>query len=72
MSVMAVAVTELRRVFKFGPREFNDPDPSMAPDDVKELYSGSYPMLRNAIVEGPVAEGDALTYTFAVIAKHKG
>lgn len=57
-------VKQLTRIFRSGSVQLPDPDPSMKPDQVKELYSANHQHLANAVVEGPTAEGDYLVYEF--------
>lgn len=42
----------------------DDPDPSMAPEDVMALYAESYPYLVNATCSAARVDGDRLIYVF--------
>lgn len=55
----------LTRSFRMGSTRLPDPDQTMTPEQVKELYSANYAHLANAIVEEPVVEGDTLCYEFS-------
>lgn len=48
------------RQFRIGSTNLPDPDPSMSPEKVVELYSASYPALRFATLEAPRMEGDVM------------
>lgn len=53
------------RVFRMNTIRLDDPDPSMDPNDVRELYAASYPHLAAATVSGPeVNDKHELVYTF--------
>lgn len=54
----------LIRIFRNGSVQMPDPDPTMKPDQVRELYSANHQHLANAVVEGPTTEGDYLVYEF--------
>ncbi len=54
----------LVRVFRSGSVQLPDPDPSMKPEQVRELYAANHTHLANAVVEGPTTEGDYLVYEF--------
>lgn len=54
----------LTRIFRSGSIQLPDPDHTMKPEQVKELYSANHPHLANAVVEGPATEGDYLVYEF--------
>jgi PRTRC genetic system protein C len=65
---MALTVSELPRRFirtLNGSRtELADPDPGLTPEKVKEHYSGAYPDLAGAGIEGPSIESDSMVYRF--------
>ncbi len=69
---MAIAQTELKRVFKYNAMTLSDPAPEKTPDQVRLLYAPAYPELTTAVVEGPVTKGGVSTYTFARAAGSKG
>lgn len=53
------------RVFRMNTIRLDDPDPSMDPNDVRELYAASYPHLAATTVGGPeVNDKHELVYTF--------
>lgn len=49
-----------------------DPNPDMTPDQVLAFYSGTYPELNNATVNGPVYKGDKQLFTFKTTVGTKG
>ena len=75
---MALQVTNLQRKFiikKDGKNkdiELTDPNGDMSPEEVMKFYSGTYPELTNAVVEGPKVEGDKASYTISTKAGKLG
>lgn len=69
---MALNLTGLKRVFKFGERTLSDPDKSMTPDEVMNFYAGTYPELTTSNVHGPKVEGDKAVYEFKTTVGTKG
>lgn len=54
----------LKRVFMSNGNALTDPDPSMSPAAVKDLFSAMYPELLNAEIQGPVVTADEVVFTF--------
>lgn len=69
---MALQVTGLKRVFKYGNRELSDPNKNMSPDDVMQFYSGTYPELTTSTVHGPKVDGGKAVYEFKTVVGTKG
>lgn len=69
---MALNLTGLKRVFKFGERTLSDPDKLMTPDEVMNFYAGTYPELTTSNVHGPKVEGDKAVYEFKTTVGTKG
>ncbi len=69
---MAIASKVLTRVFKYQSLTLPDPGPDKTPEQVKAMYSGPYPELATAVVEGPQTKGDTSTYTFTRAVGTKG
>lgn len=69
---MALIKQSLPRVFKYGKIKLADPDPGMAPKDVLNFYSGTYPELTNASLEGPKIVDDKAVYEFGKTVGTKG
>jgi len=54
----------MNRIFRSGSIQLPDPDPSLTPEKVRELYSVNHSHLASAVIEGPTTEGNALVYEF--------
>ncbi|MCT1526057.1 PRTRC system protein C [Sphingobacterium lactis] len=69
-------VSEFTRVFKFTENgnevKLEDPAPELSPEGVLNFYSGAYPILTTAKVEGPVFNNDEEQYTFKTVMGTKG
>jgi PRTRC genetic system protein C len=62
----------LARSFLYNGVKLPDPDPKMAPDEVKAAYSHQYPELATAAITGPEASGEHLLYRFVRAIGTKG
>lgn len=69
---MALNVTGLKRVFKYGNRNLDDPDKSMSPEEVMQFYSGTYSELTTSNVHGPRIDGEKAFYEFKTTIGTKG
>lgn len=69
---MALNLTGLKRVFKFGNRTLSDPDKSMTPDEVMNFYAGTYSELTTSNVHGPKVEDGQAVYEFKTTVGTKG
>ncbi len=69
---MSLEAKTLKRVFKYGKLTLSDPDPIMEPKDVMQFYSGQYPELTNASLEGPFIENDEIMFEFGKTVGVKG
>lgn len=69
---MSLEAKTLKRVFKYGKLTLSDPDPIMEPKDVMQFYSGQYPELTNASLEGPSIENDKIMFEFGKTVGVKG
>jgi len=69
---MALTATAAIRCFNFNGVDLPDPGPAMSTEDVRDLYSATFPELTTATVEGPEVRGDRLVYTFRRAAGTKG
>ncbi len=69
---MALNVTGMKRVFKYGNRTLEDPSKNMTPDEVMQFYSATYPELTTSNVHGPKMEGDKAVYEFKTTVGTKG
>jgi PRTRC genetic system protein C len=62
----------LSRSFTYNGVKLPDPDPKMAPEEVKAAYSHQYPELATAAITGPEASGEQLAYSFVRAIGTKG
>lgn len=73
---MALEVTNLTRQFilKKGGKDIDlaDPNGDLSPQEVMKFYSGQYPELTNATIEGPRVEGKKAVYTYKTTVGTKG
>lgn len=69
---MALNITGLKRVFKYGNRTLDDPNKNMTPDEVMAFYAGTYPELTTSNVHGPRIEGSKAIYEFKTTVGTKG
>ncbi len=58
--------------FSYNGVKLPDPDPKMAPEEVKAAYSHQYPELATAAITGPEASGEQLVYSFVRAIGTKG
>lgn len=73
---MALQVINLVREFSFKQNNkivpLSDPNPSLTAEEVMKFYSGTYPELTNAYVEGPAVVNDKAVYTIKATAGKLG
>lgn len=69
---MALQIQGVKRQFKHGNRQLDDPDQNMAPEEVMQFYAGTYPELTTSNVHGPKMEGDVAVYEFKTTVGTKG
>lgn len=69
---MALQIQGVKRQFKFGNRQLDDPDPDMTPEEVMQFYAGTYPELTTSNVHGPKMEGEVAVYEFKTTVGTKG
>jgi PRTRC genetic system protein C len=69
---MAVEIVELKRVFKHGDINLEDPGTNMSKDEVLDFYSSQYPELTNSSVTGPKIENDEQIFEFSTSVGTKG
>ena len=64
---MAIAVTKLKREFKFSkggtPVTLPDPNPEFSIEEVLQFYSGQYPELTTATFDSPKVDGNKAVYS---------
>jgi PRTRC genetic system protein C len=73
---MALEVTNLERKFTFKKDDtlitLDDPNPAFTVDEVLQFYSGQYPELTTANLEGPKVEGRTAIYSVKTTVGTKG
>jgi len=69
---MAIAVQEAIREFHYNGTSLGDPGKAMSVQQVRDLYSATFPELTSAVVEGPTRKGERLVYEFRRHAGTKG
>jgi PRTRC genetic system protein C len=69
---MALTTKALPREFSYNGIKLPDPDPSLSIEQVRELFTASYPEIATAAITGPEDVGNALRYTFARAIGTKG
>ncbi|MGN7986478.1 MULTISPECIES: PRTRC system protein C [Pedobacter] len=71
-----MTATILPRVFVLKAREqdirLSDPSGAFSPEQVMDFYSGTYPILTTAKIEGPEITGDEMQYRFITTLGTKG
>ncbi len=69
---MAVKVEELKRVFKFGKENLSDLNPNFTVEEIRKMYSNTYPELVIASTIGPKYENGMAVYEFKASLGNKG
>lgn len=73
---MALQIKNIARSFtmqvKGKPVVLKDPGAHLTPDEVMKHYTGLYPELTNAHVDGPTVKGETAEYKFSTQAGTKG
>lgn len=66
----------LPRIFVFKDKDneirLSDPSNKMSPEEVMDFYSGTYPILTTAKIEGPEITGDEIEFKFITTLGTKG
>lgn len=69
---IAAAKAPIRK-FIYNGMELPDVDPSMKPEQIRDVWAGNYPELQNAKVKGPDKDDEGNeTYTFTRSVGHLG
>ena len=69
---MAVQVTAMTRSFSYNGVTLPDPGKTLTPEQVRDVFSATYPELTTASIEGPEMKGAKLVYTFRKAVGTKG
>jgi PRTRC genetic system protein C len=59
-----IKVQPLPRIFTYNGVTLPDPNPTLAPEQVREMYVPTYPEFTTAAIEGPAATDRGMEYTF--------
>lgn len=69
---MSVTVTTLVREFAYNGVALPDPGPALTVEQVRDVYSATYPEIVTASIEGPEIKGGKQVYTFRRAVGTKG
>ena len=72
MATTTLKTSTLPREFVFNGARIPDPDPQMSIDQVRDLFTPSYPEIATATVTGPEDTGTSLRYSFSRAIGSKG
>jgi PRTRC genetic system protein C len=71
-AVMTITVQKLQRSFAYNGIALPDPGCELSPEQVRDVYSATYPEITTASIEGPEQKGERLVYTFRRAVGTKG
>jgi PRTRC genetic system protein C len=69
---MTITVQQLLRLFAYNGITLPDPGSELSPEQVRDVYSATYPEITTASIEGPEQKGERLVYTFRRAVGTKG
>lgn len=69
---MAITTQKLIREFTYNGVVLPDPGAGLSVEEVRDIYSASFPEIVSAAIEGPETKGDKLVYRFAKAVGTKG
>lgn len=69
---MAVTTAKLTRSFSYNGVTLPDPGEGLTVEQVRDIYSASYPEIVSAAIEGPTQKGGKLIYEFRKSVGTKG
>jgi PRTRC genetic system protein C len=69
---MTITVQKLLRSFTYNGIALPDPGSDLTPEQVRDVYSATYPEITTASIEGPEQKGERLVYTFRRAVGTKG
>ena len=69
---MTITVQKLIRSFAYNGITLPDPGSELSPEQVRDVYSATYPEITTASIEGPEQKGERLVYTFRRAVGTKG
>lgn len=65
-------VTAIKRGFTYNNQNLGDPNPNLAPAQVKEIFASARPELASAVIEGPELVNGRQLYRFVKQVGTKG
>lgn len=65
-------IVEMTREFSYNGVRLPDPGTNLTVEQVREIYSATYPDLATAVISGPEAVGDKMVYRFEREIGYKG
>jgi len=69
---MTITVQKLLRSFAYNGIALPDPGSDLTPEQVRDVYSATYPEITTASIEGPEQKGERLVHTFRRAVGTKG
>ena len=69
---MALKIQALTRTFSYNGVALPDPGANLTLEEVRDVYSASFPEIVSSAIEGPVQKGKNLVYTFVKSVGTKG
>ena len=69
---MAIKVEQLERSFSYNGVALPDPGKNLTIEQVRDVYSATFPEIVSASIEGPEQKGGKLIYTFRKAVGAKG
>ena len=64
LNIIKMERKDLKRVFVYKKTELDDPNTNFNVNEVLEFYTGQYPELTTASVQGPEVKEDKIIYQF--------
>jgi PRTRC genetic system protein C len=64
---MTITVQKLQRSFAYNGIALPDPGSELSPEQVRDVYSATYPEITTASIEGPEQKGDRLSIPSGVL-----
>jgi PRTRC genetic system protein C len=69
---MAIIMQSLERSFTYNGVVLPDPGPALALEEVRDVYSATFPEIVSASIEGPEQKNGKLVYAFRKAVGSKG
>lgn len=65
-------ISPIKRGFQYNSQNLGDPNPKLAPEQVRELFAAARPELSSAAIEGPELVNGRQVYRFVTQVGTKG